>query len=236
MATDSKLVPMAVMPTPAPVTVPRRPRWQRAAKRTIDVVVAAVGLVLSAPVLALSALAIVLHDRGPVIYRQVRVGRHGVPFTMLKLRTMVVGAEDLVVDLRSVSQREGPLFKLARDPRVTRVGRVLRLSSIDELPQLVNVLRGEMSVVGPRPALPTEVALFEPALLARHEVRPGITGLWQVQARDHRSFALYQELDLRYVERWSIALDASVIVLTIGAALRRIVRALPGRCRSSVLD
>ena len=149
----------------------------------IDIVVASFALLVSAPVLAAAAIAIKLDDGGAILYRQERVGRLGQPFRVMKLRTMVPDASARLAEFAQLNERNGPLFKLSHDPRVTRVGRFLRASSIDELPQLVNVLRGEMSLVGPRPALPSEVAQFDAELLERASVPPGITGLWQVEAQ-----------------------------------------------------
>jgi lipopolysaccharide/colanic/teichoic acid biosynthesis glycosyltransferase len=187
-------------------------------------------LLLSAPVLAITAAIIKLQDGGPVLFRQERVGKDDERFTVFKLRTMVQNAEDLLIDLRDQNERdEGPLFKLASDPRVTRIGRLLRATSIDELPQLVNVLRGEMSMVGPRPALPSEVEHFDERLRLRHRVLPGLTGLWQVEARDDPGFAAYRRLDLFYVENWSVALDLAIIAGTAQSVVARTVRALrPG--------
>jgi exopolysaccharide biosynthesis polyprenyl glycosylphosphotransferase len=202
-------------------------RWQRVVKRGIDVVMASILLVVTAPVLGLAAVAIRLHDGGPVLFRQERVGKGDEPFTLIKLRTMVRDAEDLLTELQDRNQRdEGPLFKLTADPRVTRVGRWLRATSIDELPQLVNVLRGEMSIVGPRPALASEVALFDERLRIRHQVLPGVTGLWQVEARDDPGFGAYRRLDLFYVENWSVGLDLAIILRTGLAVVCRTVRAL----------
>lgn len=199
-------------------------RWQRALKRSIDVVAAVLLLLLSAPLLALAALAVKLADGGPVLFRQDRIGRYGRTFTLYKLRTMVPDAEERLVDLTHTNQRRGgPLFKLTADPRRTRVGRILERASIDELPQLWNVLRGEMSVVGPRPALPHEVAQFDDDLLARHQVPPGVTGLWQVEGRDNPAFDVYRRLDLFYVENWSLSLDLAIIFSTLQAVLGRIV-------------
>jgi exopolysaccharide biosynthesis polyprenyl glycosylphosphotransferase len=195
--------------------------WERAGKRVMDVVLASATLVLVAPVMALSALAVRLSGPGPVIFRQVRSGRHGLPFTMYKLRTMVVGAEEQLDELVAQNQRRGPLFKLARDPRVTRLGRILRVTSLDELPQLFNVLRGDMSLVGPRPALPSEVADFDAELLVRQTMPPGITGLWQIEARDNPSFDAYRRLDLFYVENWSLGLDLVILGRTAVAVLAR---------------
>ncbi len=196
-------------------------RTQRALKRAFDVAVATALLVLFSPVFAVVAVLVRLGDRGPVFFRQQRVGQGDSRFTMLKFRTMVVDAEARLAALELDNQRRGPLFKLDVDPRVTRVGRFLRASSLDELPQLINVVRGEMSLVGPRPALPAEVAEFPIELRERHRVRPGITGLWQVEARDNPSFAAYQRLDLFYVENWSLALD---LVVMLGTAEQLLLR------------
>lgn len=204
-------------------------RWQVTTKRVLDLVLAGLGLLLAAPVLAASALAIKLQDRGPVFFRQRRVGRDGEPFTIFKLRTMVIDAEALLAELVEKNQRDGVLFKLANDPRVTRVGRFLRATSLDELPQLFNVVRGHMSLVGPRPALPVEVAQFDEELLARQRVRPGITGLWQVEARDSASFQVYQKLDLFYVENWSVSLDLAILLSTVQTVATRTIRALRRR-------
>ena len=192
----------------------------------MDVVLATVMLLLALPVLLAAAMAIKVHDRGPVLFRQQRVGKDGKRFRLYKLRTMVPGAEQLLVPLRPENRRDGPLFKLVHDPRVTRVGHFLRAASIDELPQLVNVLKGDMSLVGPRPALPEEVVQFDDELLERLRVLPGVTGLWQVEARDDPSFERYRRYDLHYLEHWSLTLDATILVATVGVVARRSARAL----------
>lgn len=202
---------------------------QLAAKRVLDVVVASIGLVVTAPVLLASAIAIKRCDGGPVLFRQERVGQNGAPFTVLKLRTMSVDAEQKLIYLGDRNLRDGPLFKLNDDPRVTRVGRWLRDTSIDELPQLLNVLRGDMSLVGPRPALASEVAQFDAELLDRLTVKPGISGLWQVEARDKASFSAYRRLDLFYVENWSLSLDLAVLCATGRAVVGRGCRAVRDR-------
>ena len=188
--------------------------------------VAASILVLSAPLIALAALLIKLEDGGPVIYRQERVGLRGRTFEVLKLRTMVPDASQRLAELKERNERNGPLFKLAADPRVTRIGRFLRTTSIDELPQLINVLRGEMSIVGPRPALPSEFAQFDSDLTERAQVPPGITGLWQVEARDNPSFRAYRRLDLFYVDNWSVAFDLAIMAGTARMLLVRLVTAV----------
>jgi exopolysaccharide biosynthesis polyprenyl glycosylphosphotransferase len=197
------------------VNVLQLTRFQAAAKRACDVLVAGLGLLLLAPLLLAVALAIKLTSPGPVVFRQERIGLRGRPFTLLKFRTMVQGADRMLEELRERNEADGPLFKLRSDPRVTRVGGFLRRYSIDELPQLVNVLKGEMSLVGPRPPLAAEVELYEEWQLDRLEVRPGITGLWQVSGRSELSFEDYVRLDLFYVENWSIAYDLFILSKTI---------------------
>ncbi len=204
----------------------RRPTWQLRAKRVLDIVGAAVGLLIVTPILLMAWVAIRLEDRGPAIYRQVRIGLNGQPFVVYKLRSMVLDADQGTDHLATVNERtDGPLFKSTHDPRVTRVGAVIRALSIDELPQLFNVLAGKMSLVGPRPALACEVAQFDSELLRRHNVKQGITGLWQVEARDNPSFHAYRRLDLFYVDNWSIGLDLMILLTTvpmlIAHALRR---------------
>lgn len=208
--------------------------WQMAVKRVVDIIGCAFMLAAAMPVLIAAAVAIKLDTSGPVLFRQKRVGRDGKLFTMYKLRTMVPDAEARLADLGSHNVRTGPLFKMAADPRVTKVGRFLRGTSIDELPQLINVLSGKMSLVGPRPALPEEVAQFSPDLLTRLHVQPGVTGLWQVEARDDPSFERYQRLDLYYVENWTVMLDLAVMLSTTLAIVRRAVRMV--RPRSQPAD
>lgn len=201
-------------------------RSQLLAKRVLDVVISAVVAVLVSPLIGVSAVAIKLDDRGQVFFRQRRVGRDGELFTIYKLRTMTAGAEEHLDELLPYNERNGPLFKMEDDPRITRVGRLLRGLSIDELPQLWNVLRGEMSLVGPRPALPSEALCFGEALQARTQVQPGITGLWQVEANDSASMLTYERLDLFYVENWSVGLDVMVIIATIEEELVKLARHL----------
>src|SRR5258708_18774701 len=198
-------------------------------KRPVAVVVALATIGAALPVMALTAFAILVFDGRPILFRQQRVGRNGVPFTMYKFRTMVPDAEVMMIDLLAENERQGPLFKLTRDPRVTRIGRFLRDSSLDELPQLLNVLAGKMSLVGPRPALLSETASFSKELLARNGSRPGMTGLWQVEAGDDPSFVLYQHLDLYYVENWSTALHLAILLAPIPPlALRALARPVRG--------
>lgn len=208
------------------VEAPSLARMQNVAKRGFDIVCSALALIIASPVLIAVAVVIKLSDSGPVLFRQERVGKGGHHFAVLKFRTMVVDAEAQLAKLKAVNERSGPLFKMVADPRVTKVGRFLRESSLDELPQLFNVLRGQMSLVGPRPALPAEVANFPEGLRARELVMPGITGLWQVEARDNPSFEAYRRLDLFYVENWSLTLDAMIILGTLEQICARLITTL----------
>ncbi len=189
-------------------------------KTCFDVVVALVLLILLLPVLLAIALAVRMSSSGPALFRQERVGRAGAPFTLLKFRSMYEDAEERLADLRHLNEHDGVLFKLRNDPRVTPVGRVLRRYSLDELPQLVNVMRGQMSLVGPRPPLPSEVARYDGHAYRRLLVKPGLTGLWQVSGRSDLSWEETVRLDLQYVENWSLGLDISVLAKTAIAVLR----------------
>jgi exopolysaccharide biosynthesis polyprenyl glycosylphosphotransferase len=193
---------------------------RRRGKRTFDVVGAGVGLVLLAPVFGMVALAIRFDDGGPVLFRQTRVGRGGTPFSICKFRTMCVDAEQRLASLGSRHDGAGPLFKLHDDPRVTRVGRFLRRTSLDELPQLWNVLVGTMSLVGPRPALPSEVERYQDFDDRRLLVTPGITGLWQVSGRSDLDWSAGVRLDQYYVENWSFLHDIVILARTVPSVLR----------------
>ena len=195
--------------------------WRKLAKRATDLVLAGIGLVVLAPVLAAVALAIKLDDGGPVIFRQTRVGQDGSTFTMLKFRSMQLDAERRLVELRSQHPHLGALFKLADDPRITHVGKFLRRYSLDELPQLVNIVQGSMSLVGPRPPLQSEVDAYENHARRRLLVTPGLTGLWQVSGRSLLTWEESVRLDLRYVENWTLTLDLLIIWKTIFAVLGR---------------
>jgi exopolysaccharide biosynthesis polyprenyl glycosylphosphotransferase len=190
-------------------------------KSAVDRVAAAVLLFLLAPLLLLVTVLIRLDSPGPAWFRQTRVGRNGRPFTVHKFRTMTVDAHEVRHELahENESDRNGVLFKIRQDPRVTRVGAVLRKYSLDELPQLVNVLTGEMSLIGPRPALPEEVRAYSPDLCRRLVVKPGMTGLWQVSGRSDLSWEDTVRMDLQYVDNWSWSLDLSIAVRTLGAVL-----------------
>lgn len=196
---------------------PRFTGWHRIVKRAVDISLTSIGLLAMSPLLAIVALAIKIDDRGPVIFRQTRVGIDGNPFTMYKFRSMCTDAEARLADLAALNQGAGPLFKLKHDPRVTRVGRVLRKTSLDELPQLFNVLLGNMSLVGPRPPLQSEVDRYGAEVHRRLKVLPGITGLWQVSGRSLLSWEESVRLDLRYVENWSLGLDLAILAKTVRA-------------------
>lgn len=198
-----------------------RDGWRARAKRGFDVSLAVVASILSAPLVLAAAALIKLDSRGPVFFHQKRVGRNGEHFEMLKLRTMSVDAEQRLEQVMDQNERTGPLFKVARDPRITRVGRILRNWSIDEIPQFYNVLRGDMSVVGPRPALPSEVADWDEEVKERLRALPGITGLWQVEGRGNESFDVYKRLDLLYVDNWSLLHDLLIVWRTFGAVIAR---------------
>ena len=193
--------------------------WRGAAKRAFDVSASATLLLLTSPVLVASALLVKLESPGPVVFRQQRVGRDGEEFEVMKIRSMYQNAEARLVELLDLNEADGPLFKIEHDPRITKVGRWLRKLSIDELPQLVNVLRGEMSLVGPRPALPGEVDAWDDDLRDRLRVLPGITGLWQVSGRATTTFDEYRRLDLYYVDNWSLTHDVKICFKTVSTVL-----------------
>ncbi|WP_246244558.1 sugar transferase [Amycolatopsis pithecellobii] len=201
------------------VSAPTFTGGRRIVKEVFDRAMAALGLLAISPALLLIAMLIKLNDRGPVFYRQRRVGRDGDTFMMIKFRTMVVNADKIRNELLDANEGAGPLFKMRRDPRVTRVGAVLRRYSLDELPQLFNVLGGRMSLVGPRPPLPKETESYHRAARRRLLVKPGLTGLWQVSGRSDLSWDQSVRLDLRYVEDWSLALDMVILWKTARAVL-----------------
>lgn len=188
-------------------------------KRVVDVVVALGGLIVLSPILLLAAVAVKLQDGGPVFFVQERSGLYGRPFQMLKFRSMVIDAEAQKAKLEARNEMSGPVFKMEADPRITRVGAFLRKSSIDELPQIWNVLRGEMSIVGPRPPLPAEVARYERWQMRRLSMKPGLTCIWQVSGRNKVDFDNWMRLDLEYIDRWSLFLDIKLILLTFPVVL-----------------
>jgi exopolysaccharide biosynthesis polyprenyl glycosylphosphotransferase len=195
-----------------------RDGWRSAAKRAFDIGFSLTVLLIASPVLAISA-AIIKLDGGPVFFGQERVGLNGKRFKIWKLRTMVPNAEALLESLRDQNELDGPMFKMARDPRVTRIGRYLRMFSIDEIPQFWNVLRNDMSVVGPRPALQQEMDHWPPELHARLRAKPGITGVWQVSGRSSLTFESYERLDLFYVDNWSVWHDLVIVAKTLPAII-----------------
>ena len=189
-------------------------------KRLVDILLSLLALIMAAPAMLAIALALKLDSPGPVFYIADRIGKRGRVFPCFKFRTMVQNADKMKKDLTALNERDGVLFKVSNDPRVTRVGKVLRKYSLDELPQFLNVLRGEMSIVGPRPPIASEVEKYELEHFRRLEVLPGLTGLWQVQARDDPSFAKYIALDTAYVENWSFWLDVRILAQTANVVLR----------------
>jgi lipopolysaccharide/colanic/teichoic acid biosynthesis glycosyltransferase len=221
---------------PDAIAVPRqggRQTWARrlddAVKRVFDLVLAALLLILLLPLMAIIAVAIRLTSSGPALFRQARVGRHLAPFVMLKFRTMRIDNDDrihrayvtaMLTGQRPPTGAPAGIYKLTGDPRITPLGKLLRKTSLDELPQLLNVLRGHMSLVGPRPVLPWEAELFEPRHRIRFLVRPGITGLWQVNGRSTLSMRQALDLDLEYVMRRSLSLDLLTLLRTLPAVLR----------------
>ena len=192
----------------------------RLLKRLWDFAAAAAGLVMVSPAMFVIAVLIKLDSPGPVLYISERIGRRGRTFSCLKFRTMVINADKLKHSLEAQNERDGPLFKMRNDPRITRIGRFLRKFSLDELPQLLNVIHGDMSLVGPRPPIANEVKLYELQHLRRLEVLPGVTGLWQVRARQDPSFDRYVALDLTYVENWTFWLDLKILARTAQVVLR----------------
>ena len=194
--------------------------WPLLFKRVIDFVGALVLLAIAGPLVMLPvAVGIRLTSRGPILFRQVRCGLHGKRFTMFKFRSMVANAEALRDNLIALNEQSGPAFKIARDPRVTRIGRVIRKTSVDELPQLLNVLRGDMSLVGPRPPIPSEVVKYASWQRRRLSMKPGLTCIWQVSGRNRIKFDEWMRLDLAYIDSWSLSLDFKILLKTIPAVL-----------------
>ena len=197
-------------------TIPRVGRW---VKRAMDVVLAVLGLILAAPFMLLAAILIRLESPGPLVFRQTRIGEHGRPFDIFKFRSMRSGAEEEQERLRELNEASGPLFKMKDDPRLTHVGRMLRRLSMDELPQLWNILRGDMSLVGPRPAIPQEVEQYQAWHRQRLDAPQGLTGLWQVSGRSDLTFDEMCLLDIYYIENWSLGLDLIILLRTIPRVL-----------------
>ena len=195
--------------------------FQMVCKRLFDIAASAFALWVLSPILLVAALLVKLTSRGPIFFKQQRVGMHGRTFSMLKFRSMVVNAEELKLKLLAENEQSGPVFKIQKDPRITPLGRFIRKFSVDELPQLINVLRGEMSVVGPRPPIPSEVAQYEPWQRRRLSVRPGLTCLWQVSpsGRNSVGFQEWMYLDMQYIDHWSLGRDFNLILKTVPVVL-----------------
>jgi len=206
------------MPTLALSSVPKK-EFELFIKALVDRVVAICGLLLLAPLFAILALIIKLNSPGPVFFRQQRSGLNGRTFTLLKFRTMVANAEELKARLTGQNEMDGPVFKMKDDPRITSIGRMLRKTSLDELPQLINILRGDMSLVGPRPPLPAEVKDYHPWQRRRLSMKPGLTCIWQVSGRNNISFEKWMKMDLEYIDHWSLALDVKLLFRTVPAVM-----------------
>lgn len=183
-------------------------------KRILDIILSLTGLIIVSPIFLIVGVCIKLESKGPVFFSQKRIGLKGKEFNMYKFRSMVINAEELKAKLKDQNEMSGPMFKMKDDPRITRVGRIIRKTSIDELPQLINVLRGEMSLVGPRPSLPDEVKEFEPWMLKRLDVKPGLTCYWQVMGRNNIEFNQWMKLDIKYVNERNIWIDIKLILKT----------------------
>ena len=194
-------------------------RWRLALKRVVDLVVSGLAIIVLAPFLAAVALLVKLTSRGPVFFVQQRVGRGGEPFRMIKFRSMYVDAHDHRDEHLVDNIHDGPIFKIREDPRVTGVGRVIRRLSIDELPQLFNVLKGNMSLVGPRPPLPEELLTYTEREMERLLVKPGITCIWQVSGRSDLDFQTWVDMDLEYIDTWSLRLDVKLLAKTLPAVI-----------------
>jgi lipopolysaccharide/colanic/teichoic acid biosynthesis glycosyltransferase len=204
------------------LTVPRRvPASWLALKRLMDIVLGGIALLVALPIIAIAAIAIAVIDRGSPFYSQERVGLNGRLFRMFKLRTMVEGAHEMRDDILHLNEADGPVFKIKNDPRLHPLGAFLRRTSIDELPNLFNVLRGEMSLVGPRPPLPSEVEHYSPYAMRRLTVTPGITCLWQINGRCSVSFDEWMRLDNEYIDTWSPVGDLNILFKTIPAVIRK---------------
>lgn len=183
-------------------------------KRIIDIVGSLIGLIILSPLLVIVGILIKIESKGPIIFAQDRIGKNGKIFRMYKLRSMVKNAEELKKKLMAENEMSGPMFKIKDDPRITKIGKFIRKTSIDELPQLLNVLKGDMSLVGPRPSLPNEVLEFEPWMNKRLAVKPGLTCYWQVMGRNNIDFQHWMLLDIKYVETRSIVVDIKLIIKT----------------------
>lgn len=188
-------------------------------KRFVDMLISFFTIVAFLPVFFIIAVAIKLDSKGPIIYMQQRIGKDGKPFKMYKFRSMCVDADQKLSELKALNERDGPVFKIANDPRVTRVGKFIRKTCMDELPQLLNILKGEMAIVGPRPPLPNEVEEYTPYQMKRLSITPGLTCYWQVSRRDTVTFEKWVELDLKYIQERSLWVDFKIVLRTVPVAL-----------------
>ncbi len=198
----------------------RTNRYYLFIKRGVDILGSIIGLILAFPIMVIVMILIKLEDpKGPIFFKQIRSGMNGSTFEMYKFRSMYVDAEDRLEELMHLNEQSGPVFKITNDPRITRIGKFIRKTSLDELPQLLNVLKGDMSIVGPRPALPRETIQYTPYQMQRLLVKPGITCIWQVSGRNNIEFEEWVELDLEYIQKRSVLLDMKLILMTIPALL-----------------
>lgn len=196
---------------------------RQVSKRIIDIIVSGLGLIILSPFFILIAILIKIDNpEGPIIFKQERVGLNGKVFVLYKFRSMIPEAEQLKASLKNLNEMSGPVFKIKNDPRVTKIGRFLRKTSIDELPQLINVLKGEMSLIGPRPLPVEEMSKVEPHIYSkRSSVKPGITCIWQISGRNNIDFDKWMEMDLQYIDNWSLWLDWKILFLTFPAVISR---------------
>ena len=193
----------------------KKPLGYEFVKRIMDIAISLLALIFLFPLMVIIMILIKLDSKGPVLFSQKRVGKNGKTFKMYKFRSMVINAEDLLKELKSKNEMSGPMFKIKHDPRVTKIGKFIRKTSLDELPQLINVLKGDMSLVGPRPNLPNEVKQFDKWMLDKLVVRPGLTCFWQIMGRNTIGFVEWMKLDIEYIEKRSLKLDIFLIIKTI---------------------
>ena len=193
------------------------PVWQLRAKRALDIIGATIAIVLFSPLFVMTSLAIAITSPGPLLYISERIGKHGVPFRFFKFRSMRMDADSWLTDLQDVNEADGPVFKIREDPRLTSVGKLIRKLSLDELPQLFHVLSGKMSLVGPRPPIPSEVEEYGEWEFQRLLAKPGLTCIWQVSGRSDLDFATWVEMDLEYIQNWSLSLELKLLAKTMPA-------------------
>lgn len=215
----ARLFPIGTGPCTLPRVRPADPLWYLFAKRLLDILGATAAIVIATPIMVVAAIAVKLETPGPVFFKQYRLGRNGKPFLLYKIRSMTASAPDIRDSLENDNEASGPVFKIKADPRITRVGRILRKYSIDEMPQLFHVLFGQMSLVGPRPPIPSEVERYEPWQTERLAVKPGLTCIWQVSGRSDIGFDEWVRLDIEYVRNRNLWLDIKLLLLTIPAVL-----------------